>query len=99
MLALPVDLASASTVNDLVTQIAFASRSLRRFFSALRFLRQRKARAPRRIIATSEVEIAMPLLAAAESVVWGAGVLMNVGAIVTLGEGDGDSSGVAGAWN
>jgi hypothetical protein len=97
----PVDLASASTVNDLATQIAFDSRSLQRFFSELRFLRQRKARTLMRIMVISEMEIATPLLAAVERLGCGVGVLMNMGAIGMLGEGegDGDGSGADGVWN
>lgn len=91
MLSPPVDLASVSTTNDLVIQIAFASRSLRRFVSALRLLRQSNANALIKIMAATDTEIAMPLLAAGERVVvWGAGIVTKVGAAVVLGLGDGD---------
>jgi hypothetical protein len=49
-----------------------------------------------RIMAIIEVEIAMPLLAAVESVVCGGGMMMNVGATIMFGEGDGDGSEIAG---
>jgi hypothetical protein len=65
----PLDLASVSIVNVLVTQMAFASKSFRRFVSALRFLRQRNARTLMKMMNIREVEIAMPLLAAVERVV------------------------------
>jgi hypothetical protein len=91
-----LDLTSVSTVNDFVTQIAFASKSFRRLVSAVRFLRQRNDRTQMRIVAVTEVGIVMLLLAAMEPVVWGGGIMMNVGATVMLGEGDGDESGKAG---
>jgi hypothetical protein len=93
---LSLDLASVSTVNDFVTHIAFASKSFRRFVSTVRFLRQRDTRTLTRIMAIMEVEITMPLLVAVESVVWGGGIMMNVGTTAMLAEGDGDGSGITG---
>jgi hypothetical protein len=90
-LPLPLDLPSALTVNVLVTQMAFASTSFRRFVSVLRFFRQRNARTlmMMRVVAMRDVETAIPLLAPAERVLRGGGVMKAVGTVELLGEGDG----------
>src|SRR2546423_14221765 len=58
-LLLSLDLACVSTVNVLMTQMAFTSRVFRRFVSARQLLRQRKARKLMKMMATRPIEVAM----------------------------------------
>src|SRR5207248_4456902 len=85
---LSLDPPSVWTVNVFVTQMAFASTSFRRFVSILRFFRQRKARMlmTRRVMATRDVETAIPRFAPVERVLWGVGVVKTGGAVRLLRE-------------